>query len=149
MCLTRAVKITPDKDLTVYKVLRVTRFGYGGFKLEAYYSPYFSKTEWTVGKRERLNVNVPEIRLSYFVEEGEVVEGNAFHSFDSYDKAKQEALFFVSSDKTMMTDGTYALCECTIPKDSRFVYRGCFDNDISYASSDLVLNRICGYFSTL
>lgn len=148
MCLTRAIKTTPDKDLTVYKVLRVYKFE-DEFKPEAYYSPYFSKTEWTVGKRESLNVNVPEIRLSYFTEEGTVVEGNAFHSFHTYDKAKQEALYLVSSDKTTMEDGTYALCECTIPKDSRFVYRGRYDNGIAYASSDLVLNRICGYFSTL
>jgi len=148
MCLTRAIKTTPDKDLTVYKVLKVSSFE-NESELEAYHSPYFPKTKWTVGKRESLNVNVPDVRYGYFTEEGTVVEGNAFHSFRTYDKAKEEALYFVSSDIHMMADGTYVVCECTIPKDSRFVYRGCYDNGISYASSDLVLNRICGYFSTI
>ena len=148
MCLTHAIKFTPDNDLTVYKVLMVSRFE-NESELEAYHSPYFPKTKWTAGKRESLNVNVPEIRYSFFEQKGTVVEGNAFHSFHTYDKAKEEALYFISVDKTMKEDGTYVVCECTIPKDSRFVYRGCYDNGISYASSDLVLNRICGYFSTL
>ena len=146
MCLTRAIKITPGKDLTVYKVLRVSKFK-DEFKPEAYYSPYFSETNWIVGKRKSLNVDSPDIKLGDMWE-NTVVEGNAFHSFHTYARAKEEALYCVSLTKSVMADGTYAICECTIPKDSRFVYRGRCDRGISYASSDLVLNRICDYFST-
>ena len=129
MCLGKAKKITTEEDIVCYKV-----FEYNFGRLE---SPFYH-TRYRLGEKKRLKRKDPEMRgLKVLNSNGKVersysVYGGAYHSLAHYVNAMYLA--------QRMSSGNRSSCvvKCIIPKSSKYIYQGEFDDVTAYASQQLL-----------
>lgn len=133
MCLYKPVRVTPEEDIKAYKVLK-WKFGLR--------SPYHSDVEWKVGERK----TVEDTGYNHFEDhdpEGSLEKG-VLHSCKYQIDAENIAHTLNETAETHdYPEGFYVVYECTIPKDSRFIFEG-FGTPSGwdhYASSDLIINE--------
>ena len=127
MCLSNAVKVKLEEDKTVYKVLFKRLYG-------ELVSPYFGNFSWKLGKRYYCH-GKPEI------ENYSTVNGNCFHTccIEHVGLIKERLSCYYGKSHL----GIY---ECTIPKNSKYVYA---DGHGNFASSSLIINREMERFEEL
>ena len=152
MCLSRAIQIFPAEDISVYKVLKVSRIfdEQEAQETERYFSPYFLGTEWYLGEKKSIQDKEPDIK-EYKLGFGNICEvnGGVFHSMEYFDEAERLATWHMEDDFMGDCLANYAVCRFTIPKDSRYIYSGVFGTYTSYASSDIVFEEVLKYVSPL
>ena len=116
MCLYNSKKIEKiDEDIICYKAFYVKR---KGFK-KIITSPVKSNYVWE-DKKGELSFDRPEIL------DGDKIGAFAFHSFKEKDPAIRFAKYL--DNYFNKEDGRFVVYECTIPKDTKFLYEGdnCF-----------------------
>ena len=120
MCLSlpKLILGTPEKDITVYKVFAIGRFG-----LRSPYYPYF----WEFNK-----VHSTRLQKPYMDMYGNI-QGCAFHSFANRVDADLERQ---KLERNTLYE-RFVVCECVIPKDSLFIYEGTYNRSDGYASEKL------------
>ena len=141
MCLKNSIRMATNKDIVCYKVLK-RRNG----KL---FSP-FHQYLWTLNEVHETPTSCPQVII-------DEVWGRAFHTISRLEdarkyKRKLEVLPLISFLETNTSDFDFVICECTIPKDSKFIYEGTtnfysMEDDktvdaYSFASQSLKINKI-------
>ena len=148
MCLVSAVEIHHEEEIKCYKFLIHDP------KNSVLSSPYFSTTCWEFGKTKTAQpFNKKEKPFIDSVDEhGQIiryVHGLAFHTYKNLEDAKKAAKAF--SDYYDVGCGAFkdyviVVVECTIPRNSTFVYEGYAEgigktNHEGYASEKLTVDK--------
>ena len=154
MCLENIKKLEqPTSDIKCYKILQV----YGMWPFRKLFSPIMYH-EWKQGKVDSIGCDEPIIKPDLCAEKPEWymknrIEGDSFHSYADRDVAIRICNKF---NKYEISKGArahryrYAVHECVIPTDSKFVYEGayaCFygdEPDKCFASEKLKVGK-CVY----
>lgn len=115
---------TEDKDIVCYKIYH--RYN------KSIFASLFQRKQQILGQLYEIsekNVNVLKgIGRSHWVEE------NAFHSFASLRSAKEFAKYLLGANKKYKL----YVVKCIIPKYSKYIYVGKFNNYKSYASQQII-----------
>ena len=162
MCLHHSRLITPEEDITVYKVLvkqtyrnrpensyealvkdsyrNTEALNYNGPEAPShtvFFSPYHG-TEWEMGVRKRTTRNEEsKAALLESARSTGMIGGGAFHSFRDKCDAQSEACYLKG-----ITSDNLVIAKCIIPKDSLYVFEGYYSNNACYASSDLIVEEV-------
>ena len=154
MCLHYSKLITPEEDITVYKVLVKQTYHYRPetpYEVLAkepylntletppytvFFSPYHG-AEWEIGVRKKAtrNEEFKATLLECALSTG-LVSCGAFHSFRDKCDAQNEACYLKG-----ITSDDLVIAKCIIPKDSFYVFEGYYSNNACYASSDLIVEE--------
>ena len=141
MCLEKAKRVFPQKDLKVYKVFCRNPL------TNELFSPVYGGYEWKIGETQKTGTSDADHLVTYselFGKENVTIGGNAFHSL----KKKSQATSYAHAIANNRIGGTFeiVLAECTIPKGSKYTYKGdvlvggvTFDG---YASQSLIVDKI-------
>lgn len=137
MCLRRCNKIKVEQDIVCYKVVCV--------KLEdcLYTSPFKKSTLWEFGKMKEIK-NLTRKNISLYKQQilqnnyMYRIDGCSYHSF----KEKDDAVKFIKKGYIKNNWKKYAVLECKIPKNSKYIFEGDFETITeepirSYASQKL------------
>ena len=116
MCLSNAKEIkTIKEDITCFKVFKFD----GELSDRAIlYSPSYEK-KWIKGGLYSTGNTSPSFGYESFNLTGVSVHGQAYHSFKNVDDAISYA--------RLLKEGTHfsiCVCECTIPKNTKYLYKG-------------------------
>lgn len=145
MCLYFSKRMPIDGDITCYKVLLT-------YKRENWFGSPFVSNMWKLGETK-------QIKDSYFLpydlyhdvrlRTSQKIDVGAYHTF----KNKEDAIALLDRIRNMIIVGRikdpsrYVLAKCTIPKDSKYVFRGkcniTYNNQVDgYASEKLRVDEI-------
>ena len=146
MCLLHAIEIEHEEDIKCFKfLLRNIHTG----KLS---SPYFQGTDWKIGKTKAVKQPVSgekpliEARAMW----PDKVDGFAYHTYADLLAAVRGADIFgrgYNIGHGYFRDYKIVVAECTIPQDSKFVYKGYEQGPgettrLGYASEKLRIDRL-------
>lgn len=122
MCLSVPKLITPKKDIVCYKVLKVYNDKSSVFVSE------FQSFHYELGHTYSTNKNKPKIveTVPTLCRWKIVIEGDAFHSFKTVMGAKGYCKKYGYSSS--VNDYNYVIVKCVIPKESKYIYEGDYDN---------------------
>ena len=139
MCLSYCNRITTQEDITCYKIMWLSNEG----KL---FSPMFP-CKWELGWRNTIRTK----NLVRFDNEEKSLGPYVYHTYVSLDDTRI-AFRWYKSNSRYRTDGVYVICECTIPKDSEYVFRGEVESPFRWMTAygpegDRILS-VDGYAST-
>jgi len=148
MCLLHAIEIEHEEDIKCFKfLLRNIHTG----KLS---SPYFQGTDWKIGKTKAVKqpVSGEKPLIEARAMRPDKVDGFAYHTYAYLADATRSADIFgrvynIGRPASYFRDYAMVVAECTIPKNSKFVYKGYEQGPgettrLGYASEKLRIDRL-------
>jgi len=134
MCLFLAKKIYPEEDIKCYKIL------YRNKENGRLNSPYFDHY-WTIGATDSIDAEKADLIYNSPLN-CDCVYGFCFHTF----KRVEEAMLYAEELEHIQGPWKMVIVECTIPKESAYVYIGVvpFDGKFAdgFASQQLRIDKI-------
>lgn len=107
MCLVDVKRIKNEEDIICYKVLYYDNI------TSNFYSPYFTRKKWIIGRTESLkDRTLPIVKDLHF--NRNVIQEGAYHSYKNLNDA-------IRSIKHI---SGRVVVKCVIPKNSKYVYEG-------------------------
>ena len=144
MCLSESKKITQEGDVKCYKILLMNSKG-------ELVSPFYKDTNWELGevRTAKFSNGYTEDRIASYYGS---IDSGAFHTLKTLDEAKEYYEYYKEYyyTPTILSDEWYTsvIAECTIPKDSKYLYEGMvYSGSLTrfldgYASEKLKIDRV-------
>ena len=150
MCLTKYKKITPEKDITCYKVVRKIT--------ENIYASPFVEARYYIGEKHKAYPIHSKSELAALLKRPDGLEDGFIHTFQNKSEARDYMRNFAAYITVPFTNPvckpqTFAVLECKIPATAKYVVKGKYESIFSittlscYGSSEIkVCREIDTYF---